>query len=132
MGRTSVAGTAPHRFVRQELLSWVSGSAVRQCVTPARPTEARPTEASESVRVAVASRCARGGGEGGGRREEEEEEEEEDEEERSGGGGRSAPRPMRPSSSWEKRMRSVVARTAASQGVATLPLSSNRRITSVT
>ena len=32
MGCRSVAGTAQHRFVRQELLSWVSGSAVRQCV----------------------------------------------------------------------------------------------------
>ena len=31
MGCRSVAGTAQHRFVRQELLSWVSGSAVRRC-----------------------------------------------------------------------------------------------------
>ena len=37
MGCRSVAGTAPHRFVRQELLSWVSGSAVRQCEADGAP-----------------------------------------------------------------------------------------------
>ena len=60
MGCRSVAGTAPHRFVRQELLSWVSGSAVRQCGAPERSKILPECGRRKSLRRAAGGRLWRG------------------------------------------------------------------------